>query len=95
LKQPSEIKEGKTDYEGIIGIEVLKVKKVDLDNEIQKVKELVNQINSHKYLRDLENDQENIDNKFKELKTKSESGFLASSKLTNIENAIAQQRESL
>ncbi|CAI2162582.1 17842_t:CDS:2 [Funneliformis geosporum] len=88
---PREITETKTKYEGIENIAVLKVKKVDIDNEILKVKELVKQINAYRYLRDLDANQANIDKQFAELKT----DLLPPNKAQEIKEAEQKQREKL
>ncbi|CAG8791696.1 17845_t:CDS:2, partial [Racocetra persica] len=88
---PSEIKEGKTNYQNIKNIEVLKIKKQDIDQEIQKVDNLVKQINSYKYLRDLDANQAQIDKQFSELKT----DLLPPNKSQQIKEAEKAQRNNL
>ncbi|KLL04619.1 MAG: hypothetical protein MRERV_16c027 [Mycoplasmataceae bacterium RV_VA103A] len=88
---PSEIKEGKITYQNIPNIEVLKIKKQDIDQEIAKVDNLVEQINSCKYLRDLDANQANIDKQFSELKT----DLLPPNKAQEIKQAEEKQRQNL
>ncbi|CAI2161421.1 10344_t:CDS:10 [Funneliformis geosporum] len=75
--KPTEIKESKFNYQGedlfkkpfqINDVEVLKVKKADIDNEIAKVDKLVQKITNFKFLRELDAEQVNIDKTFQELK---------------------------
>ncbi|MCE8167880.1 MAG: hypothetical protein I3275_04635 [Candidatus Moeniiplasma glomeromycotorum] len=88
---PSEIKDGKTTYQGITEIEVLKIKKADIDQEITKVNNLVQQINSYKFLRDLDANQSAIDKQFSELKT----NLLPPNKSNEITKAVEKQRQNL
>ncbi|CAG8712603.1 4106_t:CDS:2, partial [Racocetra persica] len=88
---PSEIKDSKIAYQNIENIEVLKIKKQDIDQEIAKVDNLVKQINSYKYLRDLDANQSQIDKQFAELKT----DFLPPNKSQEIKQAEEKQRQNL
>ncbi|CAG8542143.1 36825_t:CDS:10 [Gigaspora margarita] len=58
----------KITYQNIENIEVLKVKKADIDNEIKKVNDLVQKISNFKHLRELYAIQSDIDKQFQELK---------------------------
>jgi hypothetical protein len=53
-KEYGDIKNGKVNYKEVNGIEVLKVKKVDIDNEIQKVNEWIGKIQGYEKLRQLD-----------------------------------------
>nr|CAG8498128.1 11302_t:CDS:10 [Entrophospora candida] len=91
IEFPAEIKEAKTTYQGIADIEVLKVKKQDIDNEIVKVNNLVKQINSYQFLRDLDKEQVNIDKQFEELQR----NLLPPKKDEEIKTAVEKQRQNL
>jgi len=88
---PSEIKEGKISYQNIENIEVLKVKKADIDQEITKVNNLVKQINSYQFLRDLDANQKDIDKQFAELKR----DLLPPNKDQEIKVAVEKARNNL
>ncbi|CAG8548570.1 1178_t:CDS:2 [Paraglomus brasilianum] len=87
----NEIKDSKTNYQGISGIEVLKVNKKDIDTEIAKVDSLVKQINSYQFLRDLDANKKVIDEQFKNLKL----DLLPLNKANEITKAESRQREVL
>ncbi|CAG8472466.1 11197_t:CDS:2 [Ambispora gerdemannii] len=76
---------------GITNIEVLKVNKQDIDQEIAKVDNLVKQINSYQYLRDLDANQATIVQQFQALKT----NLLPPTKPQEITTALTKQRENL
>ena len=88
---PSEIKDSKITYQNISNIEVLKIKKQDIDQEIQKVDNLVQKISSFKHLRELDAIQKDIDKQFKELKTH----LLPPNKSQQITDIVAKQRKNL
>ena len=88
---PSEIKEGKISYQNIENIEVLKVKKADIDQEIKKVNDLVSKITNFKFLRELDAEQAKIDQTFKDLKR----DLLPPNKDKEITDIIAKQKDNL
>src|SRR5204862_2363525 len=88
---PSEIKNAQTTYQNILNIEVLTTKKADIDQEINKVDELVKQINNYKFLRDLDANQTAIDKQFNELKTE----LLPPNKSEEIKGAVEKQKNNL
>ncbi|MCE8163391.1 MAG: hypothetical protein I3274_04195 [Candidatus Moeniiplasma glomeromycotorum] len=90
-ENPSEIQNSQTSYQNISQIEVLTTKKAEIDQEISKVNNLVQQINSYKFLRDLDANQTQIDKTFSELKT----NLLPPNKSDEITQAVEKQRQNL
>lgn len=88
---PNEIKNSQISYQNIENIEVLKVKKADIDAEIAKVNNLVKQINAYQFLRDLDTNQTTIDKQFSELKIT----LLPPKKEQEIKVAIEKARNNL
>ncbi|RHZ37200.1 hypothetical protein [endosymbiont GvMRE of Glomus versiforme] len=88
---PQDIQNSKINYQNITNIEVLKINKKDIDAEIAKVDNLVQQINSYKYLRELDTNQASIDKQFSELKT----NLLPPTKPNEIKEAVNKQKQNL
>lgn len=88
---PAEITNSQTTYQNITNIEVLKVNKKDIDQEIIKVNQLVQKIANFKHLRELDAIQKDIDQQFNELKI----NLLPPNKSQEITDIVTKQRQNL
>jgi hypothetical protein len=89
--KPNEVVGGKTKYKAVENIDVLKIKKVDIENEIGKVDKWVKEVNGYGKKRLLDEKQAEIDQVIKELNV----GLLPAGKKEELTTAVEKAKTTL